>query len=271
MQYRQQGEGVELIGRNVRHGYNNIDPETAGDGNHEDGQADGGEYIKAMMFGGLDGILTSFAIVAGAAGGKLSSRAILILGFSNILADALSMGVGEYLSSKAHNEYVMSEKKQAVFAFQNRLEEEVNGLISKYTQRQMSLEDATLVVKTMSKYEQFFVEAVMTEELGLQVPDANEDETLKEGFVMFLSFALFGSIPLLGYIICPAFSNSHDEFFLFVLACGVTLLSLFLMGAVKSYFGSKNCFWSGLEMLLLGGCCAIVAYEIGSLVGEFVF
>ncbi len=59
-----------------------------------------GDYLKGMVFGGLDGILTSFAIVAGAAGGNLQWEVVLVLGFSNILADAISMGVGEYLSSK---------------------------------------------------------------------------------------------------------------------------------------------------------------------------
>ncbi len=59
-----------------------------------------GEYLKGVVFGGLDGILTSFAIVAGSAGGNLGWNVILVLGFSNILADAISMGVGEYLSSK---------------------------------------------------------------------------------------------------------------------------------------------------------------------------
>lgn len=67
--------------------------------------------LKPIIFGGLDGILTSFAIVAEAAGGTLSTGVVLILGFSNIFADALSMGVGEFLSSKAENEWILSERK----------------------------------------------------------------------------------------------------------------------------------------------------------------
>ncbi len=59
-----------------------------------------GEHLKGVLFGGLDGILTSFAIVAGSTGGNLDWEVILVLGFSNIFADAISMGVGEYLSSK---------------------------------------------------------------------------------------------------------------------------------------------------------------------------
>lgn len=71
-----------------------------------------GDYVKSMIFGGLDGILTSFAIVAGAAGGRLPVEVVLVLGFSNIFADAFSMGMGEYLSSKAHNEFVLKEKER---------------------------------------------------------------------------------------------------------------------------------------------------------------
>ena len=77
----------------------------------EEHQEEGG-FLKPLIFGGLDGILTSFAIVAGAAGGQLSVPVVLVLGFSNILADALAMGVGEFLSSKAENEWILSERKR---------------------------------------------------------------------------------------------------------------------------------------------------------------
>lgn len=80
-------------------------------GSEEMHQSEGG-FLKPIIFGGLDGTLTAFAIVAGAAGGKLSTGVVLILGFSNILADALSMGVGEFLSSKAENEWILSERRR---------------------------------------------------------------------------------------------------------------------------------------------------------------
>ena len=80
----------------------------------EEGHKMEGGSLKPVIFGGLDGILTSFAIVAGSAGGNLSPEVVLILGFSNIFADALSMGVGEFLSSKAENEWILSERKREV-------------------------------------------------------------------------------------------------------------------------------------------------------------
>lgn len=81
----------------------------------------GGEYIKSIVFGGMDGIITTFAVcpltglinipqvVAGAAGADLGSTIVLILGFSNLFADGLSMGLGDYISESAENDYVASE------------------------------------------------------------------------------------------------------------------------------------------------------------------
>lgn len=80
---------------------------------------EGGEFIKSIVFGGLDGILTSFAIVAGAAGAGLSVKAVLAIGISNVLADALAMGVGEYLSSKSEREYVREEHARETWEFEN--------------------------------------------------------------------------------------------------------------------------------------------------------
>jgi len=68
-----------------------------------------GGRIKSLVFGGLDGILTSFAIIAGAVGAHLGTTALLAMGISNVLADALSMSVGEYLSTRSYNKYVQKE------------------------------------------------------------------------------------------------------------------------------------------------------------------
>jgi VIT1/CCC1 family predicted Fe2+/Mn2+ transporter len=74
--------------------------------NAEEGHNSSGDVIKSVVFGGLDGILTTFAIVSGATGGGMSTAVILILGFSNKIGDALSMGLGDALSTKAEHEHV---------------------------------------------------------------------------------------------------------------------------------------------------------------------
>lgn len=226
-------------------------------------QSEGG-LLQPVIFGGLDGILTSFAIVAGAAGGGLSISAVLVLGFSNIFADALSMGVGEFLSSKANNEWILSEKRREEWEMQNFRDGEIQEMIDIYVGKGFTTEDATLVIETMAKYEGFFVDIMMQQELELQVPDEDHvEQSMKEGFVMFCSFAFFGTAPLLGYTLIPWIFPHLESHTLFQSACVVTGLVLFLLGSIKSNFSRTNWFWSGCETLFLGGTCATVAYTIG--------
>lgn len=240
----------------TRHGQENI----------EEHQEEGG-FLKPLIFGGMDGILTSFAIVAGAAGGQLSVPVVLVLGFSNILADALAMGVGEFLSSKAENEWILSERKRESWEMETYPEGEIQEMIDIYVERGMSQEDATSVIRTMSKYKEFFVDVMMAEELALQIPEENHvTESMKEGVVMFFSFASFGSLPLLGYVIIPAMFPELGPDILFASSCVVTGLVLFLLGSVKSFFSASGWLVSGLETLFLGGCCATLAYTIGQFV-----
>eukprot|EP00980_Cylindrotheca_fusiformis_P025339 scaffold13478_cov132-Cylindrotheca_fusiformis.AAC.32 len=199
-------------------------------------QTEGG-FLKPIIFGGLDGILTSFAIVAGAAGGGLSPEVVLVLGFSNIFADALSMGVGEFLSSKATNEWILSERKREQWEMENYPEGEIQEMIDIYKDKGMSHDDAKLVIETLSKYKEFFVDLMMTQELELQVPDDDHvQESMREGVVMFLSFATFGAMPLLGYVIIPASFPQLGNDALFKAACIVTGLVLFFLGSLKSKF-----------------------------------
>lgn len=135
--------------------------------------------LKPTIFGGLDGILTSFAIVAGATGGRLSTQVVLILGFSNIFADALSMGVGEFLSSKAENEWILKERDREAWEMENYPEGEIREMVDIYESKGMDRADAELVVSTMAKYKEFFVDIMMNQELELQVP---EEDHVKESF-----------------------------------------------------------------------------------------
>lgn len=125
------------------------------------------------------------------------------------------------------------------------------------------------VVRKMSKYDNFFVNVMMVEELGLQVPDP-DDDIVKEGVVMFLAFAGFGAMPLLGYAVIPLCFPHCGPKALFNIACIVTALTLFVMGAVKSKFSTRGWLHSGMEMLVLGGVCALMAYEIGHLVSSLI-
>lgn len=234
----------------------------------EDLHSENGGYLKAIVFGGLDGILTSFAIVAGSEGGGLAWTVILTLGFSNVVADAISMGVGEFLSSKAHRDFVLTEKQREQWEYNNYKDGEIKEMVMLFSQRGMGREDAEIVVKKMAEYEQFFINLMVTEELGLQLPEEDDTSLLKDAVVMFLSFTSFGALPLVAYCFGPL--QWFDDEHLFILSLACTGIALFLLGAVKALFSSAHWFYSGMETFLLGATCAGVAYGIGAAVGEFV-
>ena len=125
-----------------------------------------GGHLKSIVFGGLDGILTSFAIIAGSHGAKLSPVSMLALGVSNVLADALSMGAGEFLSSRSYNA-VRHEGARArgMAELSNYPAGEIAEMVELFVARGMSREDAQVVIQRMAKYKDFFVDLMMTEEL----------------------------------------------------------------------------------------------------------
>lgn len=229
-----------------------------------------GGRVKSIVFGGLDGILTSFAVVSGAVGAHLGPVAILAMGTSNVLADAMAMGAGEYLSSRSYNNYVRKELEREKWELENFPEGEVMEMIELFESRGMTRDDATVVVTRMAKYKTFFLNIMMTEELCLPVPEEDDNlNSLKDGAVMFLSFAFFGMLPILGFALVPMVDPSLTQHDLFLVACLITALSLFSLGAFKARFNEKFYIRSGVETVVLGGVCALVAFVVGRFVASF--
>lgn len=175
------------------------------------------------------------------------------------------MGVGDTVSTIAYNEHVFHERKRECWEFDNYPEGEINEMVDLYEQRGLPRDEAQVVVETMAKYREFFIDVMMAEELRLTVP-SEDDNPYKEGMVTCLSFLVFGALPLFSYVLFPLFAPDLTEESMFTLACVVTGLVLFLLGSFKSKF-STNLWWkSGLEFLLLGSAAASTSYAVGLLV-----
>jgi hypothetical protein len=133
-----------------------------------------GEYIKSIMYGGLDGIISIFAVVAGAAGAGYGPNVVIVLGVSTLIADALSMGVGDALSSKAEAEVAKRERDREKWELENFKEGEVMEMVEIYKGKGMSEEDAELVMRVCAKYEDLFVDMMLVDELGIEPPDGDD-------------------------------------------------------------------------------------------------
>jgi VIT1/CCC1 family predicted Fe2+/Mn2+ transporter len=222
----------------------------------------GGAYLKSAVYGGLDGIITTFAVVAGVAGASLSVGIVLILGFANLFADGLSMAIGDYLSTKSEREYQLAERKREQWETENYPDGEKKELVELYTDKGISEGDAKKIVAIMSKHKKAWIDIMMVEELGIM---ESTESPLKNSIVTFVSFCIFGFIPLLAFILTsliPFISSIQ-----FQVATFLTCLTLFILGALKTRFTGRNWFISGIEMLLVGGIAAGAAYGIGVLLG----
>lgn len=102
--------------------------------------------MKSFVYGGVDGIVTTFATVSGISGANLSTRAILILGFANLIADGLAMGIGDYISSKSELDFASTERARELWECQHNISAEKEEMMELYTKRGMSTEDATRLV-----------------------------------------------------------------------------------------------------------------------------
>jgi len=182
------------------------------------------------------------------------------MGFANLVGDGLSMGLGDYLSSKAELDFVKSEKKREKWELENYPDGEKREMVELYMARGMSEEDATQVIGTLAKYKNLFLDLMLVEELGLMPPD-EDDSPAKNGLVTFCAFAVFGFIPLLPYVFGRAIGGANIDA-MFGAACGLTALTMALLGASKAKFTNQAVLESSLWMLLNGTVAAAAAYLV---------
>ncbi|MBI4235203.1 VIT1/CCC1 transporter family protein [Candidatus Peregrinibacteria bacterium] len=218
-----------------------------------------------FVYGGIDGAITTFAVVAGVEGASLSIPVILILGFANLFADGFSMAVGKYLSDKSSQELYEKIKKIEYEHLKVKTvheKEEVKEIMRSYGFKGKDLDRAVSVI---TSNEDVWVDLMMRNEFNL----TNENvDPVKGGVTTFISFLLIGIIPLLGYLLRPIFELSQKNTFFVTIF--MTLIALFIVGAVKSKFSIRHWFFSGLQTVLIGGAAAGIAYFVGYFLKDLV-
>ncbi len=217
-------------------------------------------YLGDLVYGGLDGIVTTFAVVSGVAGAQLDNRIVLILGLANLFADGFSMATGAFLSSKSEQEYYEREKEREAWEVDHFPDGERAELEEVYLARGYSAEDARGMTAILTRDRDRWVQAMMVDELGL-MPD--ERKPLNSALATFIAFVVAGSLPLLIYLLgllMPVSSQVQ-----FPVSLVLSAAALFGLGAAKVFVTERNFVRSGLEMLIVGGLAAAVAYVVGAL------
>jgi vacuolar iron transporter family protein len=221
---------------------------------------EGSQYIGEMVYGGLDGIITTFAVVSGVAGANLGANIVLILGLANLFADGFSMAVGSYLSTKSEHELYQREQARETWEVEHFPEGEKAELYELYLAQGYAEEDAHKMVEIKSKDKNLWVKAMMLEELGMLEDTRNP---LRNGLTTLISFIVAGAVPLLIYLLGLVVTIPAGMAFPASLV--LSGLALFGLGSAKVLVTQNSPWRSGLEMLLVGGLAAGVAYLVGAL------
>jgi len=217
-----------------------------------------GQYVKSIIYGGLDGIITTFAVVAGVEGASLSPGVVMILGGANLLADGLSMAIGDFLSTRSEQEYNRAERRREAWEVEHYPEGEKQELIELYTAKGIPEADAHVMVEALAKHPEAWVDVMMVQELGIL---ESEESPLRNALATFLSFTVLGLVPLLtplAALIWPALRPLS-----FGVSAALTAAALFALGAMKTRLTLRSWWRSGLEMLVVGGVAAATAYGVG--------
>jgi VIT1/CCC1 family predicted Fe2+/Mn2+ transporter len=233
---------------------------------HREGQIHGrklGPFIQDIVYGANDGIITTFAVVAGSTGADLAHSTIVILGLANLIADGISMGMGNFLSLRSERDQyhqVYLEEKEEIGKEPDIEREEIREI---YAKKGFSGTDLDHIVAKITSDERVWVETMMREEHGL-TPSGTEFPAL-HGAVTFLSFLLFGSIPIFPYMFGAVPGETRLQ--VAVISTGIALL---LLGMLRSFVTKQRPLWGILEVLGVGAICAFAAYGVGVLLKGIV-
>jgi VIT1/CCC1 family predicted Fe2+/Mn2+ transporter len=217
-------------------------------------------YLRDFTYGAIDGSVTTFAVVAGVAGADLSPTVVLILGAANLVADGFSMGVSNFLGTRAEEQLrqlARQVEEQHIAALPEGEREEVRQIFAGKGFEGVDLERAVGVITADRRR---WVNTMLTEELGLSLlgPSA-----WRAAVATFVAFVLIGALPLVPFLCRLTTGRGHVGPFLW--SAALTAFGMFLVGAFKSRFVAQRWYWAGLETLAVGGCAAALAYVVGLL------
>jgi len=220
------------------------------------GHGGGHGYLSHGVLGAMDGAITTFTIVAGAVGGGLAGAVVVILGLAKVVADALSMAVSDYLSSRSERQEV-----QRAWAMEERHidqapegeREELRHIFAGKGIAGQTLED---VLDAVTADRRAWIDTMVKEELHLSTETADPWRAAAATFVAFLAV---GAIPLVPFLLLPGQPGRA-----FTLSAAITGLCFVLIGLVRGRALDLSPWRSAGATLLTGAAAALVAYGIGA-------
>jgi VIT1/CCC1 family predicted Fe2+/Mn2+ transporter/rubrerythrin len=212
--------------------------------------------IREVVFGAQDGLVSTFAVVAGLAAAGAHHLVVLLAGLVSAVAGVLSMSIGTFLSSRAQRQVYEAELARERREIREHPGEEVAELVASLMSRGMARGDAVEVGRRIARHPELLLDTLGVFELGLAPQRLGTP--VRDAFVMAAAFGLASVVPLAPFVwsrVMPALG----------LAGVLTIVALFIVGAVKGRLAHVSSVRSGLEVVALGLGSGIVGFGLGRL------
>ncbi len=219
----------------------------------------GGNALRAAVLGASDGLISNFNLVMGVAGAELSNANILLTGFAGLLAGAISMALGEWISVKSSRELYEKQIQTEKEEIETNPEEEVEELVLIYQARGMDESSARGLAERLMSNPGTALDTLARDELGID-PEELGGSAWEAAITSFLLFAVGAVMPVVPFLLLsgtPAI----------VVSAGVSACGLFAIGAAITLFTGRSVLYSGLRQVFFGLAAAAAVFLIGHAIG----
>lgn len=222
-------------------------------------------YVRDFVYGAIDGAVTTFAVVAGAAGASLESRVVVIMGLANLFADGFSMAVSNYLGTRAEQDQRRQARKAEERHIRLYPEGEREEIRQLFASKGFAGDDLEAAVEVITSDRDRWVDMMMSEELGFS---PNSGSAVRAAFSTFVAFIVIGAIPLLAFLVNLFSDDSIGA--PFAASAALTGIAFAVVGLLKAAVIGQSWLRGALETVALGGAAASVAYAVGLLLQGIV-
>jgi vacuolar iron transporter family protein len=216
-------------------------------------------YLRDWVYGGIDGSITTFAIVAGVVGADLPSRVVLILGIVNVLADGFSMAAANFSSTRTEIEEYQHKRRMEERHVDIHPEGEREEVRQIFEAKGFSGPDLERAVDVITAERERWIDTMMTEEHGLP---AIARSPWKSALATFLAFVFCGLVPIMPFAIMLPHAIA--------ISAMMTAVVFFAIGSIRSLWSPKNWWLAGCETLAIGTSAAAVAYVAGDFLRDLI-
>lgn len=219
----------------------------------------GGNALRAAVLGGNDGLVSNFSLVMGIAGATEGGSGVLLAGVAGLLAGALSMALGEWISVKSSQELHENQMQLEMDELETNPEGEKKELALIYMAKGIPHDQAHEMAAGIMLNKTEAHDILVKEELGIN-PEELKGSAMEAAIYSFILFAIGAVIPVLPFMFTTGINA-------IIISVAGSATGLFLIGSAITLFTGKSIWFSGFRQVLFGLIAAAITFGIGKLIG----